>query len=286
MVKLATARESRMYGPHPVRNRWEYINAGLYVFAAILLVFGFVAQLPRSGEVDEFGLVVILIGLVLVVAVNVHDLVAHLAGIDYRFELMGFDVQLGLVEFAVPLVQTIGSILVFIAILFLLIQEVRGYNYRLEKHALNMLMAGPLLWVLGSIHNACQVYERSDSHTQILQSGVHVPFLMGSFLFLLGGIFNRHDIFGSMHHSIKLMAKSWIWLSIFGSLLFLIGGILNVVKVFKMQQADGLRLEKLRGGAQERLVRDREGRVPLILEDDRRRRQVEEVRATEPVPRA
>ncbi|EHA8591314.1 hypothetical protein COCNU_scaffold042756G000010 [Cocos nucifera] len=274
-----------MYGPHPARNRWEYINAGLYVFAAILLVFGFAAQLPGRGEADEFGLVVILIALVLMVAVNVHDLVAHLAGIDYRFELMGFDVQLGLVEFAVPLVQMIGSILVIIAILFLLIQEVRGYDYRLEKHALNMLMAGPLLWVVGSILNSCQVYERSDSHTQLLQSSVHVPVLMGSFLFLVGGIFNRHDIFGSIHHSIKLMAKSWIWLSIFGSLLFLIGGILNVVKVFKMQQVDGLRLEKLRGGAQERLIRVREGRIPLILEDDRRRRQAEEVRVTEPVPR-
>ncbi|XP_017701914.2 uncharacterized protein LOC108511846 [Phoenix dactylifera] len=267
MVKLATARESRMYGPHPVRNRWEYINAGLYVFAAILLVGGFAVQLPGSGEA-EFGLVVTLVGLVLVAAVNVHDLLAHLAGIDYRFELMGFDVQLGLVEFAVPLVQMIGSILVFTGILFLFMEEVRGYNYRLEKHALNLLMAGPLLWLLGSIHNACQVYERSDSHTQILQSSVQMPFLLGSFLFLVGGIFNRHDIFGSIHHSIKLMAKSWIWLSVFGSLLFLIGGILNVVKVFKMQQADGLRLEKLRGGAQERLIRDREGRAPLMLEDD------------------
>jgi len=51
-----------------------------------------------------------------------------------------------------------------------------------------------------------------------------------------------------------------------------IGGLANVVKVFKMQQIDGLRLEKLRGGAQERLIRDREGHSPLILEEERRRK--------------
>lgn len=46
---------------------------------------------------------------------------------------------------------------------------------------------------------------------------------------------------------------------------------MNVVKVFKMQQIDGLRLEKLRGGAHERLMREREGNVPLIIEEQRRR---------------
>lgn len=39
-----------------------------------------------------------------------------------------------------------------------------------------------------------------------------------------------------------------------------------------MQQNDGLRLEKLRGGAQERLTELREGHMPLIVEDPRRRR--------------
>lgn len=71
---------------------------------------------------------------------------------------------------------------------------------------------------------------------------------------------------------------TWVWLGIFGSLLFLIGGLTNVVKVFEMQQINGLRLEKLRGGAHERLMNEREGQVPLILEDQRRRKmQVEEV---------
>lgn len=51
---------------------------------------------------------------------------------------------------------------------------------------------------------------------------------------------------------------------------------MNLVKVFKMQQMDGMRLEKLRGGAQERLSKDREGQVPLISEDQRRRKAFEE----------
>jgi hypothetical protein len=48
--------------------------------------------------------------------------------------------------------------------------------------------------------------------------------------------------------------------------MFFIGGLTNVVKVFEMQQIDGLRLEKLQGGAQERLVRERECQAPLVLQ--------------------
>lgn len=58
--------------------------------------------------------------------------------------------------------------------------------------------------------------------------------------------------------------------------MFFIGGLANVVKIFKMQQMDGTRLEKLRGGAQERLVQGREGQAPLILEEERRWRGTEE----------
>lgn len=53
--------------------------------------------------------------------------------------------------------------------------------------------------------------------------------------------------------------------------MFLIGGLINVLKVFKMQQMNESRLEKLRGGALERLVGEREGRIPLILEGNGRR---------------
>ncbi|KAG1330343.1 hypothetical protein COCNU_02G003110 [Cocos nucifera] len=205
MVKLATARESRTYGPRRARNRWEYINAGLYLFAAIVLIGGFVAQLSPTPVRAKSGLVVVLIGLALVTLVNCHDLVAHMAGIDYCFALMEFDVQLAVGEFAVPLVNILGSILTFIGVLFFLIQAERGYGSRLEKHALNTLIAGPVFWALGSIHNLCQIYERSDGRAQILQKSVQVPLLMGSLLFLVGGVVNRNDIYGSIHTSFKIL---------------------------------------------------------------------------------
>ncbi|GMP70493.1 hypothetical protein CsSME_00029323 [Camellia sinensis var. sinensis] len=270
MVKLATARESRMYGPRQGRNRAEYINAGLYVFATIVLWSGFAAQLSNE---PVSGLVLLLIGLGLIVVVNVHDLIAHLAGVDYRLSLMGFDAQLALVEFAVPVVQAVGTILYFLGILFLFIQEEKGYRYyNLEKHALNMLVVGTLLWLLGSTHNSCQIYERADGHFQILQASVYIPCLMGSLLFLVGALVNYEEQSALDHHGVKLLGWTWVWLGIFGSLLFFVGGLANVVKVFKMQQTNGMRLEKLRGGAQERLVQAREGHVPLILEEQRRRR--------------
>ena len=53
---------------------------------------------------------------------NGHDLVAHMAGIDYCVALVEFDPQLALVEFAVPLAMMIGSVLAFTGILFFLIQ--------------------------------------------------------------------------------------------------------------------------------------------------------------------
>ena len=68
-----------------------------------------------------------------------------------------------------------------------------------------------------------------------------------------------------------MQGTTLLWMGIFGSLLLFIGGLANVVKVFKMQQNDVLRLEKLRGGAQERLVQAREGHMPLIHEEHRRR---------------
>ncbi|XP_031257092.1 uncharacterized protein LOC116115088 [Pistacia vera] len=268
MVKLASARESRIYGPRLSRNRAEYTNAGLYVFATIVLLTGFAAEFswePKSG------LVLLLIASALMMVVNAHDLLAHLAGFDYRFPLMEFDVQLALVEFAVPVVQILGSLLLFLGILFLFIQKVKGFGFfKLEKHALNMLIAGPVLWVLGSIHNLCQIYERADGHVQILQQSVQLPFLMGSLLLMVGAIINCREQARQMHHGLDLLGSTWVWLGIGASILFFVGGITNVVKVFKMQQLNVLRLEKLRGGAQERLVQEREGHVPLIIEEQQR----------------
>lgn len=114
-----------MYGPRLSRNRAEYINAGLYVFATVVLLGGFVAELSKE---PTSGLVLLLIGFALVFIVNLHDLLAHLAGFDYRVRLMELDLQLALVEFAVPVVQALGSLLWFLAILFLFIQ-VRTCSY-------------------------------------------------------------------------------------------------------------------------------------------------------------
>ncbi|KAI4307142.1 hypothetical protein L6164_030359 [Bauhinia variegata] len=269
MVKLASARDFRTYGPGFYRNRYEYINAGLYLFATVVLACGFVAQLssePRSG------LVLLLLAFALIIVVNVHDLLGHLAGIEFRFSLTEFDLQLAFVEFAVPAIQSLGSLVSFLGILFLFIQEEKKYGYcKLEKHALNMLVAGPVLWVLGSIQNSCQIYERADGHVQILQQGVYIPFLMASLSFMLSALLNYHEQYGQFHHGLRLLGKTWIWLGIIGSMLLFIGGLVNVVKVFKMEQLDGLiRLEKLRGGAHELLMNEREGQLPLILEDQMR----------------
>ncbi|KMT16076.1 hypothetical protein BVRB_3g052440 [Beta vulgaris subsp. vulgaris] len=261
-----------MYGPRLTRNRSEYMNAGLYLFATVVLLMGFLAQFswePKSG------LVLLLIGFFLIIIVNVHDLVAHLAGIDYRMSLMEFDIQLALVEFAVPFLQTLGSILSFFAIFLLFILEEKGIGYKLENHAMNMLVAGPVLWLIGSIHNSCQIYERADGHVQILQESVTVPFLLGSLLFVVGAIINSREQSRWFYHGLMLLGKTWVWSGVFGSLLLFIGGLMNVVKVFKMQQMNGLRLEKLRGGAQERLIRVREGQVPLIPEENQPTRRLQ-----------
>ncbi|XP_037417588.1 uncharacterized protein LOC119281049 [Triticum dicoccoides] len=276
MVKLATARDCRAYslgatGGETSRNRrWEYINAGVYVFAAVLLLAGFLAQLWSWAVSTKAGLAVAVVGLLGVLAVNAHDLLAHVAGVDYNLGLAGLDTQFVLVELAAPAVQLAGAALTLVALILFEIQMERGHRRGLEKHGLNLLIAGPALWCLGSIHNMCQVYERANGHVQILQKSVHIPFLLGSTLFFIGGVVNRNDVHGHSSHSFTLLGRSWAWYCLFGSLLFLAGGLLNLLKVFKMQQMGGRGLEKLRGGAQERLSREREGKVPLILEEGRR----------------
>uniref|UniRef100_A0A5B7AVH6 Uncharacterized protein n=1 Tax=Davidia involucrata TaxID=16924 RepID=A0A5B7AVH6_DAVIN len=97
-----------------------------------------------------------------------------------------------------------------------IMQEEKGYGYfKFEKHALNMLIAGPALWVLGSIHNLCQIYERADGHVQILQESVHIPFLMGSLLFLVGVILNCREQTGLIHHGMELLVNASNYKEIF-----------------------------------------------------------------------
>ncbi|KAF5771434.1 hypothetical protein HanRHA438_Chr14g0682461 [Helianthus annuus] len=257
MVKLATARESRVYGSRRSRERWEYTNAGVYVFSTIVFLCGFVAQLSREAK---SGLVVLLIGLGLIVVVNIHDLVAHLAAINYRFRLMELDSQLLFVEVAVPALQALGALLFFMALLLLVLQVDRGFGYdKIEAHVLNLLIAGTSLWVVGSIHNSCQIYERADASLQILQHAVQIPFLMASFLFLAGAIVNFLEQLGHTHHGLNLLSYRWVWTGIIGSLLLIIGGLANVVKVVKMLQMEGeIKLEIFRGGAQDQLLQQQD----------------------------
>jgi len=119
MVKLASARDFRTYGPGLTKNRLEYINAGLYLIASILLLSGLTAQLSSQ---PRLGLLLIIAALAFILLVNLHDLFAHLAGIDFQLHLMTFDLQLAFVEFAVPLLQMLGTLLAFLGVLFLFIQ--------------------------------------------------------------------------------------------------------------------------------------------------------------------
>ena len=119
MVKLASARDFRAYGPGLTRNRYEYINAGLYLFATVVLASAFASQFSSEAR---SGLVLFLIAFGLILLVNLHDLVAHLVGIDFRLPLMAFDLQLAFVEFAVPVLQMLGTLLGFLGVLFLFIQ--------------------------------------------------------------------------------------------------------------------------------------------------------------------
>lgn len=87
-----------------------------------------------------------------------------------------------------------------------MLQAEKGYGYsKLERHAKNMLIAGPVLWLLGSIHNSCQIYERADGHVQILQQSVHIPFLIGSVLFTVGAILNTREQHGLFRHGLQLL---------------------------------------------------------------------------------
>lgn len=257
MVKLATAREARLYGPALTVRRWEYINAGAYVFGTLLLAAGLAALCASSdGGVRAAGLVVAAAALVIVAAVNAHDLGAHLAGVDCRVGLVRFDPQLALVELLVPVLQAAGCVLAVVGTSFLLAQGDGGmHSHGRERHAANALLASALLWLLGSVLNSCQVYERADGRAQLLQSSVQIPILVGSLLFLVAAVLNCRRA--------REPFERWT-MCLCGSLMWFVGALFNAVKVFMMHQSDAPRLEKLRGGAQEWLSRDREGRVPLV----------------------
>jgi len=119
MVKLASARDFRTYGSGLAKNRLEYINAGLYLIASILLLSGITAQFSAEAR---SGLVLIIAAFGFIFLINLHDLFAHLAGIDFQLHLFSFDLQLAFVEFAVPVVQMLGTLLSLVGVLFLFLQ--------------------------------------------------------------------------------------------------------------------------------------------------------------------
>lgn len=112
MVKLASSRATRAYGPGQTRNQCENVNAVGYLVATVLLLVGAVFLLP--GWNTSTGLLLIMVSLVLFVCVNLHDLYAQLAGFDFKMPLVSLDPQLAFVEVAAPLVLAIGGLLFFI----------------------------------------------------------------------------------------------------------------------------------------------------------------------------
>jgi hypothetical protein len=81
------------------------------------------------GRSTKLGLILALVALALLVIVNLHDLIAQLAGFDFRLSLMWLDPQLALIEILAPLVQVIGSILFFMGTFSLLeVSAVHSWN--------------------------------------------------------------------------------------------------------------------------------------------------------------
>ena len=74
-------------------------------------------------------LVLLLVALPVIALVNVHDLIAHLSGIDCRLNILKFDTQFAAVEFAAPVLQTFGTVLFFLGILFLFLQVTLRLRY-------------------------------------------------------------------------------------------------------------------------------------------------------------
>ncbi|KAL2613850.1 hypothetical protein R1flu_025542 [Riccia fluitans] len=272
MVKLASVRTTRLYGPPNNKDIWEDVNAFGYLVAVLLTTAGTALLLP--GYNPTAGLWLILVGLVCIFAANVHDLYAQLAGFDFRLPLVTLDPQLALIEIAAPLVQCIGAIIYFIGVV-LLLRLARGdfdsfdQTVDVAAHANNLMVAAPCFWLLGSIHNGFQVYESAGSQVQVMQKGVTIPFVIGSTFLLVAGINN----------AVGWPVKAWrvastlsVSYAMTGTALLLIGGVVNVVRVIQLQQIEQLggTTEKLRGGAQEALTNQREReewRRPLIEAD-------------------
>jgi hypothetical protein len=170
MVKLATARECRAYslgsgGGEASRNRrWEYVNAGVYVFAAVLLVGGFLAQLWPWAVSQKTGLALAIIGLLGVVGVNAHDLLAHVAGVDYNLGLAGLDSQFVLVELAAPAVHLVGAVLTLVALIFF---EIQVWTSRHLNSSCQFISRTELKFIHTNCYSASMFSSAQDCHCSL-----------------------------------------------------------------------------------------------------------------------
>lgn len=72
-------------------------------------------------------------------------------------------------------------------------QVVRGdfdadVSEKVISHAYGMLIAGPALWFLGSIQNAFQLYQKTDTRVQLMHNAVSIPFVISTTLILVSVI--------------------------------------------------------------------------------------------------
>lgn len=71
-------------------------------------------------------------------------------------------------ELAAPIIQASRSLLSFLGVLFIFIQAEKGYGYwKFEKTCIELAYCWSCLWLIGSIRNSCQTYERAGGHVQI-----------------------------------------------------------------------------------------------------------------------
>lgn len=73
------------------------------------------------------------------------------------------------------------------------LQVVRGdfdadVSEKVINHSYGMLIAGPALWLLGSIQNAFQVYQKTDTRVQLMQKAVSIPFVIATTLILVSAV--------------------------------------------------------------------------------------------------
>ena len=67
---------------------------------------------------------------------------------------------------------------------------VYGHNEMQLKlaQAFRLVVAGSTLWLLGAIHNAFQVYEKTGIRIQVLQNAVSLTCIVASELLLVSGV--------------------------------------------------------------------------------------------------